>query len=218
MVEQTELEEKSIDLLLALLKEKHSLYQPETYAHYVVQGEYEEDCGGESFCENCIDKAVRYCRDYRSRTRSKKLLQLNDLEKKGYFFHLVYNEQYKCRSLAIYFAKRGDKKKIKSQRESIEKQFPKNQVFSYRYYQLNSTTSFENCADCGKIISSCVTPDEQEIGHWESLSDDYYIISSMDKYTAYEIYEWAQFIQQSEPDVYEKGIGVINRIIKLNSK
>lgn len=214
MARQTDEEEILIDKLLEMLKEKHHNYKPAQYCHYVVKGEYEEECDSEEYCEKCIDKAVLNFRDRHNKKRAEKLLQLKDLKEKGYCIHWVWNKQYECRSLAIYMS--NDTALIDKNITETEKKYPKNETFSYRYYQLDSRTSCEICEDCGIIIQSCVTADDQEIEHWESFEDEHYLVSEMSDYIAYQIYEWVQFIHQAEQDVYDTGIKIIKRIIDLN--
>lgn len=81
--------------------------------------------------------------------------------------------------------------------EARDREAGRNNTFSYRYYQMDSRTSCEICDNCGIIIDSCVTADEQEVEH---LEDNIYELNvhSMDKYEAHQLYEIMQFAHQCE--------------------
>lgn len=215
MTQQTQQEEKLIDLLLKALLPKHELYIPEKWCHYVVQGEDEQECDSEDYCEKCIEKAVKeFSRRYNTR-RAKKLLQLKDLKNRGYVFTWGWNNELHAKYL-IYTPNTFSTRKLNRAIKDVEDKYPKNELFSYVCYQLDGYSDFQNCSNCGIIISSCITADMQEIKHWEGQPDTSYIIADMDEYGAYEIYEWVQFIHQAEEDVYKIGMDIIKRIVAIN--
>lgn len=214
MAHQTDTEELIISKAMQLLEAKANSYTPEQYAHYIVKGENEEDFGGESYCEKCIDAAVVTFRLNYLKERAKKRLVIRDLEKDGYVVRVGWIEEFGGRGLRLAF---GSKKILRFLKKELKESYPENQTFAYRYYQLDSTPSHEYCESCGKIIHSCVTCDNQEMEHWESLEDVAFLLSSFDAYTAYELYGILEFIRQAEEDVYRRGIALAEKIIKLNN-
>jgi len=91
--------------------------------------------------------------------------------------------------------------------------------FSYRYYQLDSTSSHKNCDQCGVIIRSCVTADTQEVEHWEGdFADSEFSLLNMEPYTAYQLYGVFEFAHQCESDLYNRLVKVAKRFLYINKK
>lgn len=185
---------------MSMLEEKANKYTPEAFAYYVVIGENEHEDGScETFCEKCIDEAIAKSSLWYKKERAKLQLMIKDLEKYGYVVRKRWNHNYDCRALCVAF---GGEKEIEQLKSQIAKDFPEAD-FSYRRYQIDSSTSCKICDGCGVIFHSCVTADEQETEHWEGLDDDF-IIESMSEYTAYELYAILEFIDQAETDIYQR--------------
>jgi hypothetical protein len=214
-MEKTPEIELDIAKAMSLLEAKANQYTPEEYAHYVVIGEDErEDDSCETFCEKCIDKAVAKSNLRYRKERAKLQLLVKDLEKNGYAIRKRYNSDFEEMGLTILF---GGEKEIGYFKNKIEKEFPEEE-FSYRYYQLDSTTSHKNCDLCGVIIHSYVTADDQEMEHWEdNFEDKDFVIEDIDEYTAYQLYSILEFIHQAKPDIYKRGHNLAKRIIKVNT-
>lgn len=206
--------ENIIQEVQELLKEKHSKYTPERYCHYVVKGEHEEECGTDDYCEKCIDKGIRKVRDRYLQKRGLEQGRARQLMKFGYVFYVGYNTDFEARGIMMHVPTEKEKKRYLSEiKKKYKDPIP---VYSYRYYHKDSDTSFRLCEGCGIIIECCVTADEQEIQHWESLNDEDFNIEAMDEVTAYEIYEIMDLIHQAKPDVFERGVKLAERILILN--
>lgn len=206
--------ESDIEKAMSFLFDLSNKYHPEQWAHYVVKGENEQDLGGENYCEDCISDAVAKAELYYRKERGKKHLIIRDIERFGYVIRMRNNTpDFGTKMLVM---QKGGSDELDYLKKDFEKRY-KPTTFGYRYYQLDSTTSHEICGDCGKIISSCVTADEQEIEHWEGLSDDWFIVSEMDERTAYQLYGILDFINQADSEIYKRGHKIALKIIKLNT-
>lgn len=203
-----------IETAMNLLYPLADKYKPEQWAHYVVRGEYEEEVEGGNYCESCIDEAIEKVELRYRKERGKKHLIIRDLERFGYVIRERYNLEYGCMALSISY---GDKKMIKRLKKELKEKYPPT-TFGYRYYSMDGGyNSHQHCDECGIIIRSCVTADEQEIEHWEGLDGNYFVISEMNEYIAYEIYGILEFIHQAKEEIHLRGHAIALKIIQINS-
>ncbi len=216
MAHQTEQEEKTISALMSLLQERHNQEPVDRYCHYVVFGEDEEEDGScESFCQDCIDMAVRKSKGRWMQKRGLEMGRVRQLRSNGYYIFKGYNEEYKCMTIMLA---NGPTESIKSHCAFIESKYKEEApLFSYRYYQRDSDTTTRNCDNCGKFFEICVTADTQEIEHWENdIENADFLIADMDSCIAYQLYEVLQFMHQAKDDVYKKGVALAEKILRIN--
>ncbi len=216
MVHQTEHEEKIIDQVLALLQEKHNKVPVEQYCHYVVEGDNENECDSEDYCEDCIQKGIRKHVDMWWQKRSKEINFVKQLKSVGYIIHKAWNSDRESMAIQMHTPTKKEASKYIKDIVKKYKEEP-NPIFSYRYYSKDSDHTTRSCDNCGKYIQVCVTADEQEIEHWESFDDIDFLPATMSDDMAYQLYELFQFIHQAEDGVYKRGVLIIEKILLVNN-
>lgn len=205
--------EKWIIHAMKLLEKPHKEYCPSRYTHWVEMNEWAT--GGNDFCDKCIDDAVKKAEKAYHKKRIHELNKIKQLKKDGYILQWRYidNDPPNGKYLSMYTA---TPEQISYHEKKVEQDMPVDAEFGYGCTGPDSDNAFRRCDTCGIILEACVTADDQEMEHWESLTDDKLIINELCDETAYELYELLQFIHQGRGDIPHRGGKLAKRIIDAN--
>jgi len=126
----------------------------------------------ENYCTECIKHAVDS--KYKEWTDERNILmgQIFEAKNKGYFTRYGYGEDEKFRFRKIKIAPT----QIKQMEIKLSKEYRVGTLFSYETLQLigYETEGFESCTRCGKMFNTSLLLNDQELEHWECLTDNDY--------------------------------------------
>ena len=135
--------EQIIELALELVRENR--YQPSEAFHLMMN---DQDTGGEGFCSNCIDKAVKKAVAEHKKERAEIIRTHKDILDKGFYMH-----KRKKVNVLPFTVKRSLVHKLRD--------YPDNPDYSYERYDPNFSgylTSPESCDMCGRYFDTTFTP------------------------------------------------------------
>lgn len=172
-------------------------YKPKKDIYYIVKGtgedvdDYEEDESMESYCEECIERAVDKKREEYHKGRNEAMGKIYEATAKG-FYREVRNKwdenthEYKGNCV----------KKIKVTPEQVEylklelkENYPAKMKWDYRYVNGNESEGFECCEGCGEIFCQSLLLREQEMAHWIYDCKDF-DFSDREKYQLNAVLYW----------------------------
>ena len=174
----------------------------------------DHDGSGESFCEDCIEKAISRTHKEWTESRTELMGRIYESEKHGYFTYYGYaqkDKKFKFRKVKC------DKKCISFMKKELRKKYRLGTLFSSESMYLwggYEDNVFSFCESCGKMFNTNLLLDDQELGHWETLDDDSYTVLANS--TAYELLQILDIDEDSE--FYDRVMKLAERVCKILEK
>jgi len=168
-----------VDRANKIVSKAANKYEPANDVYYVVRGTDEDrmDEHGslENYCQNCIDAAVLDKKREFFLERMAEMGKIYEYEQSGFYRQPQYkwSKEGKADGLIIKKIKSKEPKEkvIKFMKRGLRKKYPANMIFSYRYTSCGETDDFDLCESCGIIFNQGLLLSDQELDHWESISD-----------------------------------------------
>lgn len=211
-----------------MLEAKADQYDPIQYACVVVSGidinHMEEDESGEEYCEKCINHAVAHAYEEYIKKRREFMGRIYEINRFGYSLDILraYDDDDKFKGYRVKkeripgsYTKDGAIKELEAR---LKKEYPGNKIFKFRTFDISGseTTNFKYCNDCGEVFAYIPLINNQELEHWESVSDDDLkdcIKNPRDAYQLHKIFDHCDH----NTDLYYRAGALAARIINLNS-
>lgn len=166
----------------------------------------DQDGSGQSFCEDCIEDAVKEAHKLWAIERTELMGRIYEAEKKGYYTYYGYaqkDKDYKFRKVKC------NNTQLAYMKKELREKYRLGTLFSSDSQSLRcglEDEGFSFCNSCGKMFNTSLLIDDQELSHWEMLEDDNY--TSLSDQEAYELIQ----ILEQHTYSYHK---LDNRIMEL---
>lgn len=155
-------------------------YEAENYVYYVEMGTHadrmNEHPSMENYCSKCINEAVMDKKRKFFLDRMAEMGKIYEYEKYGFYRQPQYkwDKQRKACGLIIkrVKSKESKDKAVKYLKRQLNKDYPANMKFDYRYTTCGESDDFDTCESCGVIFNQGLLLSDQELDHWENDVSD----------------------------------------------
>lgn len=128
--------------------------------------------GLEEYCEDCIASAVETKHREWAIERNVLMGQIYEAEQKGFYTYYGFSN---ARGSKYVFRKvKTTPNHIAGMKRKLKKEFRIGHKFSQDGMRLvmHETEGFRSCESCGKMFDTSLLLTDQELEHWEGLTDD----------------------------------------------